>query len=93
MTQPTSTANYRKYPKGPNFLLVVILAGVAMIAVCLIAVLVLRSEGKKLVPKVPDKHPTSQITPQIMPRIIPKITPLRPPSSKSAAFGSDTRFC
>ncbi len=85
MTQPTSTANYRKYPKGPNFLLVVILAGVAMIAVCLIAVLVLRSEGKKLVPKVPDKHPTSQI--------IPQIPPLRPPSSKSAAFASDTRFC
>ena len=85
MTQPTSTANYRKYPKGPNFLLVVILAGVAMIAVCLIAVLVLRSEGKKMVPKVPDKHPTSQITPQI--------TPLRPSSSESAAFASDTRFC
>jgi hypothetical protein len=78
MTQPTSTANYRKYPKGPNFLLVVILSGVAIIVIFLCAWLLLRSEGKKLVPKVPDKHPTSQLT------------PFTPPSNESASIVSST---
>ncbi len=63
MTQPTSTANYRKYPKGPNFRLVVILSGIVMLAIFLFAWLLLRSEGKKLVPKVPNKHPTSRMVP------------------------------
>ena len=39
MTQPTSTANYRKYPKGPNFNLIVLLSGVAIIVILLGAML------------------------------------------------------
>jgi hypothetical protein len=63
MTQPTSTADYRKYPKGPNFLLIVILFVVTIVIVGICAYFVLRAGGTKLIPKVPDKHPTSQIIP------------------------------
>ena len=67
MTQPNSTADYRKYPKGPNFNLIVFLSAVALIVIFIGAYIVLRGEGKKLIPKVPDKHPTSQVTPAMPP--------------------------
>jgi hypothetical protein len=63
MTQPSSTSDYRQHPKGPNFRLIVILAGVAMIVIFIAAVLILKGGGKKLLPKVPDQHPTSQVLP------------------------------
>jgi hypothetical protein len=62
MKQPTSTADYRKYPKGPNFLLIVILSGAATFIVLLGAVLLLNASGKRALPKLhPDPHPTSSI--------------------------------
>ena len=74
MSQPTSTANYRQYPKGPNFRLIVILAGVIMLVIFVCVWLVLRTEGRKMLPKVPDKHPTSQVTPLRPPPIVSSIT-------------------
>ncbi len=78
MTQPTSTANYRKYPKGPNFLLVVILSGVTLILVGIAAWLLLSSEGKKMIPKADAPHPSSQLMPN-------PIMPIAPPRGSRAA--------
>lgn len=44
------TADYRKYPKGPNFGLIVALACVAGLLCLLLAYFVIRSDGKHLIP-------------------------------------------
>ncbi|NYF90327.1 hypothetical protein RBB79_12105 [Tunturiibacter empetritectus] len=64
MTQPTSTANYRKYPKGPNFTLVVFLSGVVMILVFIAAYLLLSDKGRQLLPKWHKPHQTSYLVSQ-----------------------------
>ena len=56
MTEPTSTSDYRKYPKGPNFLLIVILSGVLLLLFIIGAYFLLGHEGTKLLPRV---HPKS----------------------------------
>lgn len=43
-------ANYRVYPKGPNFLLIVILSGIALIIMLILAYLILSGAGEFLVP-------------------------------------------
>jgi len=63
MSEPTSTADYRKYPKGPNFPLIVVLFVVTIFVAFICAYFVLRAGGKKMLPKVPDKHPTSLVMP------------------------------
>ena len=69
MSEPTSTADYRKYPKGPNFGLIVILFVVTIVLVGIFAYIMLRIEGRKMVPKVSRDHPTSQIFPVIQPSV------------------------
>jgi heme/copper-type cytochrome/quinol oxidase subunit 3 len=63
MSQPTSTADYRKYPKGPNFGLIVFLFCATIIIVAFAAYFVLRASGKKLLPGKYNPHPTSQALP------------------------------
>ena len=73
---PPSPAELRKDRKKPNFPLIVFLSAVALIVIFICAYFVLRGEGKKMLPKIPDKHPTSQTT------------PLRPPSGERASNAS-----
>ena len=54
------TANYRPYPKGPNFGLIVALACIAMLLVFAAALFVLRGD-RRLLPHRPDPHPTSSL--------------------------------
>ena len=49
MAQP-STADYRKYPKGPNFLLIVILSGLALVIFMLVAYFLVRGDGRRVIP-------------------------------------------
>jgi hypothetical protein len=63
MNEPTSTADYRKYPKGPNFGLIVILFGVTIIVMLFGAWLLLSDTGKKLIPGRHNPHPNSYVLP------------------------------
>jgi hypothetical protein len=45
-----SPANYKVYPKGPNFLLIVILSGIALVIMMVLAYLILVGAGESLVP-------------------------------------------
>ena len=63
MTEPTSTADYRKYPKGPNFLLIVILFGITILLFCVGAFFFLSDTGRKLLPGLHQSHPTSLVIP------------------------------
>jgi hypothetical protein len=63
MSEPTSTADYRKYPKGPNFGLIVVLFGITIIVILAGAWLLIGRKGKKLLPEAHTSHPTSQETP------------------------------
>jgi hypothetical protein len=50
--------------KNPNFLLIVILAGIAIIIFCVCAVFLVGEKGKKLLPGLHhDPQPTSSIAP------------------------------
>jgi hypothetical protein len=50
MHDQPSPANYRVYPKGPNFLLIVILSGIALVIMMILAYLILSGAGEFLVP-------------------------------------------
>lgn len=50
MANQPSTADYRKYPKGPNFGLIVGLACVAGLLCLLLAYFVIRGQGRHIVP-------------------------------------------
>ena len=51
-------------PKHPNFLLVVILSGVTLIAILVVLYLLIGDKGKKLLPGLhPDPQPTSYVLP------------------------------
>jgi hypothetical protein len=62
-SQQDPTADYRKYPKGPNFLLIVILASVAILVVLAIGVFVVGGDGRKLIPHGPNPTPNSMLNP------------------------------
>jgi hypothetical protein len=60
MMQSTSTADNRKDPKNPNFLVVVIFSGVTLLILILGAYLLLSDKGRKLLPGLHhDPQPTS----------------------------------
>jgi hypothetical protein len=64
MEKPISTADYRKYPKGPNFLLVVILSVITILVFLVGAYLLLSEDGRKLLPGLHhNPHPTSYTRP------------------------------
>jgi hypothetical protein len=60
---PDPTADYRTYPKGPNFLLIVILAGVAILVILVAALFLVGDKGRQLVPHKPTPTPNSLIRP------------------------------
>ena len=67
------TANYRPYKKGPNFLLIVILACVAFLVILVAALLLLmRSKATRLDPHGPSATPNSLVRPT-GPRLFPAI--------------------
>jgi hypothetical protein len=57
------TADYRKYPKGPNFLLIVLLACAVLLVCMAAAVFVVGGFGKKMVPQTPNPTPNSLVRP------------------------------
>ena len=61
MTDPDLTVDPRNHPKGPNFLLIVILFGVAIILIFIGAYFFLLGGGKHLVPGKHAPHPTSRL--------------------------------
>jgi hypothetical protein len=58
-TDPKSTADYRKYPKGPNFLLIVLLFAGTILLFCIGAFFFLSDTGRRLLPGIHKSHPTS----------------------------------
>jgi hypothetical protein len=61
------TADYRKYPKGPNFLLIVILASVVLVVLLIAAVFLVKGKGKAMDPHPPNPTPNSLVQP-LLPR-------------------------
>lgn len=57
------TADYRKYPKSPNFLLVVILASIALLIILVAAVVLIGHRGRKMEPHAPNPTPNSLAQP------------------------------
>ncbi len=52
---------YEKAPKGPNFLLIVILSAVAILIVLVLALFVFKKDGGKMVPHGPNPEPNSRL--------------------------------
>ena len=52
---------YEKSPKGPNFLLIVILSGVAILLILGIALFLVKREGPKMAPHGPNPAPNSRL--------------------------------
>jgi hypothetical protein len=63
MNNQDPTADYRKYPKGPNFLLIVVLASIAIIVLLIAGVLLVGGHGRSLVPHRPNPTPNSLVQP------------------------------
>lgn len=62
MKPPGSDQVFDTLPRKPNFLLVVVLAGAALLILFLSAFLLLSDTGKKLLPNIHRKqHPTSYL--------------------------------
>jgi hypothetical protein len=57
------TADYRKYPKGPNFLLIVILSSVILVVLLIAAVFLVGQKGKSMEPHPPNPTPNSMVQP------------------------------
>lgn len=55
MDTPT-TVDKENHPKGPNFMLVVIFAGIALALVLIAALIFLATRGKKIVPLNHQQH-------------------------------------
>jgi hypothetical protein len=64
------TADYRKYPKGPNFLGIVIGSSIALIVILVVAYFVLGLDAGKLMPHRPNPQPNSLAQP-----LLPLATP------------------
>ncbi len=69
---PDPTADYRKYPKGPNFLGIVIGASVFLILAFVVIYLFLHHDASKLMPHGPNPTPNSLVRP-LLPPAIPSI--------------------
>ena len=62
MSDPNDpTADYRKYPKGPNFLGIVIWASIAILLVLILAYFVLGWDVRKLLPHRPNPQPNAMV--------------------------------
>jgi hypothetical protein len=63
MNNQDPTADYRKYPKGPNFLLIVIVSSIVLILLLIVGVFLVGGRGKSLVPHRPNPTPNSSVQP------------------------------
>ncbi len=62
-SNPNSTADWRKYPKGPNFLGIVIGASAVLLLLLVVAYFVLRTDARGLLPHTPNPTPNSLVQP------------------------------
>ena len=67
---PSSTEDYRTYPKGPNFLAVVIGFCVAILVIAIATMLVLHRSGKKIFPMKTNTTPSQTMIRRAAPRQI-----------------------
>jgi len=63
MSTQDPTADYRKYPKGPNFLGIVIAASIVLVVLLIVAVFLVKEHGKALAPHQPNPTPNSLVLP------------------------------
>ena len=67
MSLPTErhspTADWRKYPKSPNFFGIVIWSSVVLVLILIAAWFILRFDGGKLIPHGPNPQPNSLVRP------------------------------
>ena len=65
MSNSNPTADYRKYPKGPNFTLIVALASVFLILALIAGVVFLHYDARKVDPHRPNPEPNSLYLPAL----------------------------
>ena len=58
------TADYRKYPKSPSFLRVVILSATAFLIILALALWLVSNHGRHLIPHRPTATPNSLVQPR-----------------------------
>jgi hypothetical protein len=63
MRDQDPTAGYRKVPKGPNFLLIVVLASVALLVVLIVCYVILGDKIHHMRMHKPDPTPNSLVQP------------------------------
>ena len=73
MTPQDPTTDYRKYPKGPNFLLIVIVSSVILLFLLVAAVFLVRERGTKLDPHKPTPTPNALLGPLTPGSVQPKV--------------------
>ena len=65
---PSSTEDYRTYPKGPNFLAVVIGFCVAILVIAIATMLLLHRSGNRLFPMKTNSTPSHTMIRRAAPR-------------------------
>ena len=61
MTEPNTTKDYRTYPKGPSFGMVVAAAAVFLLLALVIALFLVHRHANKMVPHGPNSQPNSRL--------------------------------
>jgi hypothetical protein len=70
MSDKVNTELFEVSPRKPNFMLILVLTGVALIVFFLGAYLLLSDTGKRVLPGLhPDPHPTSGLIPGSKPAV------------------------
>ncbi len=72
MSSQDPTADYRKYPKSPNFLAVVIGFAITILVVIVATLIFLRHDASKAVPHTPTATPNSLVQP-LSPVLSPRV--------------------
>ena len=75
MSAQDPTADYRKYPKGPNFLAVVIAFCAVILLVIIAALIFLKRDAAKAVPHSPTATPNSLVQPLPVKPLLPTLAP------------------
>ena len=70
MSAQDPTADYRKYPKGPNFLGIVIGSAVVILIIIVLTLIFLKHDAAKAMPHSPNANPNSLVLP-----LLPASTP------------------
>ena len=63
MSEQDPTADYRKYPKGPNFLGIVLGSCVVIVIVIIITLFFLKHNATKVIPHAHSNEPNSLVQP------------------------------